>query len=69
MSQPARRMARSTTGSRALPASRTVRDSSLRGLVTGYSLASYQRARRQLPTAEARISSVPSASKRALGRE
>ena len=69
MSQPARRMALITTDSRALPASRTVRDSSGVGLVTSCSVAVYQRARRQLPTAEARISRVPSSPKRALGRE
>ena len=62
-------MARSTTGSRALPASSMVRESSLRGLVTWWPVASYHRARRQLPTAEARISRVPSPLKRALGRE
>ena len=68
-SQPARSIARSTTGSRALPASSTVSVSSVLGLVTSCPVASYQRARRQLPAADARISSCPSPSKRALGRE
>ena len=65
--QPARSIARSTTGSRALPASIAVSDSSLGGFVGWYPVAEYQRARRQLPTDDARISSCPSSSKRALG--
>ena len=58
--QPARSIARSTTGSRALPASIAVSDSSLGGFVGWYPVAAYQRARRQLPRADdARISMLP----------
>ena len=67
--QPARSIARTTTGSRALPASIAVSDSSLGGFVGSYSVAAYQRARRQPRADEARTSMLPSSSNRAAGRE
>ena len=67
--QPARSIARTTTGSRALPASIAVSESSLGGFVGSYPVAAYQRARRQPRAADARTSMLPSSSNRAAGRE
>ena len=67
--QPARSIARRTTGSRALPASIAVSDSSVGGLVGSRPVAAYQRARRQPRAAEALTSSCPSPLNRAAGRE
>ena len=53
---PARSIARVTTGSRALPASIAVSESSLGGFVGLYPVAEYQRARRQPRADEARTS-------------
>ena len=66
---PARSIARRTTGSRALPASIAVSESSLGGFVGSYPVAAYHRARRQPRADDARISSCPSSSNRAAGRE
>ena len=62
-SQLARSIARSTTCSRACPASMTVRDSPLGGFVGCHSVAAYHRARRQPLAADARTTSAPSPSK------
>ena len=67
--QPARSIARTTTGSRALPASIAVSESSLGRLVGSYPVAAYQRARRQPRAADARTSMLPSPSNLAEGRE
>ena len=67
--QPARSIALTSTGSRALPASIAVSESSLGGFVGSYPVAAYQRARRQPRAADARTSMLPSASNRAAGRE
>ena len=67
--QPARLIARTTTGSRALPASIAVSDSSLGGFVGSQPVAAYQRARRQPRADDARTSMLPSSSNRAAGRE
>ena len=67
--QPARSIARTTTGSRALPASIAVSDSSLGGFVGWYPVAEYQRERRQPRADEARTTSSPSSLICAAGRE